>query len=413
MKYSSFFLFKAAVGVFLLVSLHATMTGWWGTRTAIDSSSGGAEGRRRRTTTSSKDDELSTGTHFFTAPESSFSSSPPTYDHQTALQSLYYCKSSYCPSTVLWNWTCGPSCDAASKDFHVFNIYDNTSSGNLGFSGMDHERQTVVIAFRGTCNTANWIQDLDFWTTPYPNVDCGEGCLVHRGFYQAYASIREQLLHDVATMHIEYPTYRLIVTGHSLGGAIALLAALELSTRPLPVVRRSSTGGDGAGESLVATDAEADQDSSGSVFIPVDLYTFGEPRVGNRQFTVWATSVLPVGQQHRRLTHARDPVPHLPPQSWGYLHTPHEVWFPSDDAVAIHCNDSSTSEDLSCSNSIWATSVADHLLYLGICTRCTCPPDVMEEISSFELSPEKMSVISLEFAQNVIRRRWSATLAAP
>jgi predicted lipase len=68
------------------------------------------------------------------------------------------------------------------------------------------------------------------------------------------------------------------VTGHSLGGALAILAAYDLvdqhiATRPL-------------------------------------VYTFGQPRTGNYAF---ATSVMATVPDVYRLTHYRDIVAHLPP----------------------------------------------------------------------------------------------------
>ncbi|KPA74447.1 putative lipase [Leptomonas pyrrhocoris] len=315
------------------------------------------------------------------------------YNISNSWRALHFCKSAYCPVDAVVNWSCGSACGNATTDFHVFNVYENASTGNSGFSGMDHEAGKIVVAFRGTANTANWIQDLDFWSMPYPHPACGELCAIHRGFYKAYDSMREQLLQDVLAMHAQYPTYSLFITGHSLGGAIAVLSAIEFTTWNLP--RTHSPLADNLSVSAaVPTGVTAADDPAH--LMPVELYTFGEPRVGNVYFTNWSTSVLSQERQFR-VTHARDPVPHLPPRSWGYLHVPQEHWYPADDSVYMRCADRSDAEDPACSNSVYSTTVSDHLLYLGTCTRCSCNAATMEEIYNYTLSPEVEALLATEY----------------
>ncbi|KAK7201511.1 lipase [Novymonas esmeraldas] len=310
----------------------------------------------------------------------------PDYNTTEAWKALHFCKSAYCPVASVTNWTCGNACSNATPNFHIYNIYENTSTGNVGYSGMDHDSERIVVAFRGTFNTANWIQDLDFWSMPYPHPGCGPSCTIHRGFYKAYDSVRPQLIQDVLAMHTRYPTYSLFITGHSLGGAMAVLAAIEFTTWNLPKAPEALA--DGVRGRHAAPEP--------SHLVPVELYTFGEPRVGNVFFTNWSTSVLENERQFR-VTHAKDPVPHLPPRSWGYVHVPQEHWYPTDNDTVLLCQDNSTTEDAQCSNSVYATAVADHLLYLGICTRCECTAAVMEEIHSYRLSPELYGLLALEY----------------
>lgn len=78
--------------------------------------------------------------------------------------------------------------------------------------------------------------------------------------------------------------------GHSLGGAVAALAALEFQAR----------GWDPT------------------------VTTFGEPRVGNKAFNTYLDErfnldvTTPENARYRRVTHANDPVPLLPLEEWGY-----------------------------------------------------------------------------------------------
>lgn len=319
---------------------------------------------------------------------------PAIYNISHSWRALHFCKTAYCPAATVMNWSCGSACTNATADFHVFNVYDNASTGNAGFSGLDHEAGKIVVAFRGTFNTANWIQDLDFWTMPYPHPGCGELCTIHRGFYKAYDSMREQLIEDVLAMHAAYPAYSLFITGHSLGGAIAVLCAIEFTTWHLP--RTTAAPNTLAGVQATPSSTEAAAKVNPAHLMPVELYTFGEPRVGNVYFTNWSTSVL--SQEHQyRVTHARDPVPHLPPRSWGYVHVPQEHWYPADDSIYMQCADRSDAEDPACSNSVYATTVGDHLLYLGTCTRCECSQATMEEIHNYTLSPEMKAILGMEY----------------
>lgn len=78
------------------------------------------------------------------------------------------------------------------------------------------------------------------------------------------------------------------VTGHSLGAAIATHVTAHLIANKYKVT---------------------------------DLYTYGSPRVGDNKFTIWFNEQYG-GITHfkARVTHGRDPVPHLPTLDMGFLH---------------------------------------------------------------------------------------------
>src|SRR5207249_4492483 len=91
------------------------------------------------------------------------------------------------------------------------------------------------------------------------------------------AAVSEQL---DRLLHAKSPGQKLWLTGHSLGGALATLAAAHLG--------RDAVQG---------------------------LYTYGCPRVGDVKFT----SVLPEAS-HFRFVHRRDWVVEQPPEFLGYVH---------------------------------------------------------------------------------------------
>jgi predicted lipase len=90
-------------------------------------------------------------------------------------------------------------------------------------------------------------------------------CWVHSGFLTAYDSVRPAVLGLVDTVLAgeEGEAWTVLLTGHSLGGALATLAAYDLSLRRW--TRRPR----------------------------VAMYNFGSPRVGNRVFAAEFNARVP------------------------------------------------------------------------------------------------------------------------
>lgn len=127
----------------------------------------------------------------------------------------------------------------------------------------------VLIATRGTVQTADWLSNLDIGVELGPG-----GCLVHAGFHKLWKSFRADV---TAFLRGRNPS-RIHCVGHSLGGALATL--------------------------------NADSLSSGRV-APVSLYTFGCPRVGDPFFARALTRRLGQDEIHR-VAVSSDPVPMIP-----------------------------------------------------------------------------------------------------
>ncbi|KAI0898237.1 alpha/beta-hydrolase [Annulohypoxylon nitens] len=181
---------------------------------------------------------------------------------------------------------------------------------NRGDNILESKSQgAIIVAFRGTYSITNTVVDLSTIPqeyVPYPSPDQGgseppggpkytcRNCTVHMGFLTSWKIARTVVLPALEPLREQYPDYPIYLVGHSLGGAVAALAALELKV---------ISGWD----KMVVT-------------------TFGEPRVGNGGFVEYLNSVFELGgvgkpieeQMYRRVTHVDDPVPSLPLSEWGY-----------------------------------------------------------------------------------------------
>ena len=93
-----------------------------------------------------------------------------------------------------------------------------------GFTGIQTE--TIVISMRGTdgADLRNWIMNFDISLETFFSYS-GK---VHSGFVYDYMSIRSCIINSVALLLADHPSYEIKITGHSLGGSLSLLTALDL-----------------------------------------------------------------------------------------------------------------------------------------------------------------------------------------
>ncbi|CCD69965.1 Fungal lipase-type domain-containing protein [Caenorhabditis elegans] len=223
----------------------------------------------------------------------SFSHSSIPYSDQLSRNKLIYAAiSAYasppqsCMSLAFQNFQVKPQITVACDTL------DDTCSG---FTGVDHESQAILVAFRGTNRNAQLLVEA-VETVFANNKSWVSGGHVSEYFSDAFFKIwTSGMKDDVISLMSRYPSYQVWVTGHSLGGALASLAATYLRYTSL---------------------VSADQ---------LLLVTFGQPRTGNMDF---ATSVDNLVPNAYRVTHSHDPVPHLPGQGHhGYFHHKSEVYY--------------------------------------------------------------------------------------
>ncbi|KAL1955041.1 hypothetical protein VTO42DRAFT_332 [Malbranchea cinnamomea] len=214
-------------------------------------------------------------------------------------------------------------CLGRCREFKGFELVKTWNTGPLlsdscGFLALSHppHLKRIILAFRGTYSLTNVIVDLTAAPQSYtPYTDDDEtgsrhkcvNCTVHAGFMASWHNARQEILPEVSTLMAKYPDYKLVLVGHSLGGAVAALAGLEFALRG---------------------------------WTP-HVTTFGEPRIGNAALAAFinerfnlledpsdsADGVCAGDESGKgeakcptfhRVTHVNDPVPLLPFDEWGY-----------------------------------------------------------------------------------------------
>eukprot|EP01063_Lacrimia_lanifica_P027657 TRINITY_DN3912_c0_g3_i1.p1 TRINITY_DN3912_c0_g3~~TRINITY_DN3912_c0_g3_i1.p1 ORF type:complete len:932 (+),score=283.76 TRINITY_DN3912_c0_g3_i1:111-2906(+) len=87
------------------------------------------------------------------------------------------------------------------------------------------DSDTLYVAFRGTKHLADWISDVHIRKAQLKNTP--KGCEVHRGFRSRAEHYRNDILFDIIEQAVEGERRSVVLTGHSLGGAVACVKLTE------------------------------------------------------------------------------------------------------------------------------------------------------------------------------------------
>lgn len=184
-------------------------------------------------------------------------------------------------------------------DYTVAQFISNKDTDTNAIIVDGHDR--ILVAFQGTKSLKNLMTDLNaFYTrlnrvlptglaTPEGGNTWGDRAKVHRGFADAYTSVSREVIDSVSFQYKREPR-PIYFSGHSLGGALATLCALDCFHN-LDIV----------GEDIT-------------------VITYGSPRVGNKEFQKAYDDKI---SAHWRVENVPDIIPSLP--KVGYMHVGKKV----------------------------------------------------------------------------------------
>ena len=155
----------------------------------------------------------------------------------------------------------------AVESFEIVRGHDIDTQGYVAINNTH-----ILVAFRGSESLPDWLTNFQAVKDPGPWKDTE----VHEGFQDAFMAVALKIGQIIGR---EYKSQQIWLTGHSLGGALAVLLAATLRESKIPV-----TG----------------------------LYTFAAPRVGNTAFVKKLNKSLQ-RYAHWRVVNEGDLVPHLLP----------------------------------------------------------------------------------------------------
>jgi hypothetical protein len=207
----------------------------------------------------------------------------------------------------------------------------------------DDERE-LIVAVPGASTTRDFLSVSQLfqvdWNAPF--IKCSGGCKVHAGTVLAWASVEEEIVSALRRELSKTPGYKLVLTGHSLGGAIVTLGYASLKSQGFQNVR---------------------------------AYTYGAFRVGNKAAASHIDKLSGASDSNIgdfiRVTHRDDGAPKLLP-TWfggGYSHTRTEIW--QDDTPAGNTTAETTyrcfgQEPTDCNNGEGPFTNKGHEVYSGL-----------------------------------------------
>ncbi|RKP39435.1 Alpha/Beta hydrolase protein, partial [Dimargaris cristalligena] len=219
----------------------------------------------------------------------------------------------------------------------VITQFSSVFPSSHGYLAQNVNLKSIILAFSGTRRVLSVVADAMVWMSNWPEGD--PDSMVHSGFLSSYQANRDKFIGIIFLLLKSNPDYKIAFVGHSLGAAQAVIAASDFAKNYPELIPH------------------------------IELYAFGQPRVGNKGFVdIFNAYNLPVV---RRVTNKDDIVPHLPLLQMGYINYNDEYWIRHGDNQAVQCDvEESGVETRFCSRCqpLWPnyTWLTHHLVYWDV-----------------------------------------------
>ncbi|KAI9716541.1 MAG: hypothetical protein M1812_005272 [Candelaria pacifica] len=234
----------------------------------------------------------------------------------------------------------------------VYEFQNSRFTDTTGFIAVDQTNHLIVLSFRGSAEWRNYASDVQ--TTLVPFTLGFNLAAVHLGMKVAWEESETGIVKNLVKAMEEYKGYQVVITGHSLGGGVATLAAVDIRAN-----------------------------------ISAELYTFGAPKVGNQHFVdlVEASST-----KNYRITNSGDPVIRLPPRYYNHFQPEYHIFKGRDKAIGLDVGP----DDIKIirSKSMFGAwfkepiKFKQHTKYFGNITACSSDPDKVAKQAE-EVAPKE------------------------
>ncbi|POS72699.1 hypothetical protein DHEL01_v208908 [Diaporthe helianthi] len=224
----------------------------------------------------------------------------------------------------------------------VEKMFEDKKTDTQAILFRDQSAQEYILSFRGTSSVQDFVTDSQQDLIPCSaaeGISCLD-CTCSQGYLGQYVSVQDDIATTLTSTLAASPGYKLVVTGHSMGGALASLAAASLQ-----------------GKNFTLT-----------------AYTYGQPRTGNPAYADYVDTVFTGLNTIVRATHSNDGVPQIPPQSDGYRHHSTEYWESDNSSSAVGTYQCTGQEPQDCNQSKKGYGIGNggvginlaHLSYFGV-----------------------------------------------
>ncbi|KAI9139007.1 Alpha/Beta hydrolase protein [Paraphysoderma sedebokerense] len=160
---------------------------------------------------------------------------------------------------------------------------------------------TIIISFPGSSEEKDWKDNRRFWKVPFVyNNQKWPGLRIYKGLFQGFLKVWDQVKSIMKTLHEKYPRYNILVTGHSRGAPLAVLAAFYMILE---------------------------------MGIPSELieaWSFGSPRFVNKEFI---EVLREMNVKVWNVQYEGDPIVRLPPSFYGFRHIPRQIFITHRDLL--------------------------------------------------------------------------------